>query len=104
MCGQLCVCVYVCMCVCVCVCVSPPLRLLITSSMIWTPYDWLNKFCSFCVVAIVGIVSRHGLSNESQPNKRKLALYKPSILFNSSLKWLYIKARRRASVIKVGEV
>ena len=93
-----CVCVYVCMCVCVFVCVrlcvfvcvyvcvSPPLRLLITSSMIWTPYDWLNKFYSFCVVAIVGIVSRHGLSNESQPNKRKLALYKPSILFNSSLK------------------
>ena len=99
-------CVHVCACmhVCMCVCVSPPLRLLITSGMIWTPYDWLNKFYSFCVVAVVGIVSRHGLSNENQPNKRKLALYKPSILFNSSLKWLYIKARRSTSVIKVGEV
>ena len=35
------VCVYVCVCVCVCVCVSP--RLLITSGVIWTPYDWLNN-------------------------------------------------------------
>ena len=33
--------------VCVCVCVCPPPRLLITSSMIWTPYDWLNNFYSF---------------------------------------------------------
>ena len=24
-------------------CVSPPPRLLITSDMIWTPYDWLNN-------------------------------------------------------------
>ena len=33
------------------VCVSA-LRLLITSSVIWTPYDWLNKFYSFYVVAV----------------------------------------------------
>ena len=32
-------------------CVSA-LRLLITSSVIWTPYDWLNKFYSFYVVAV----------------------------------------------------
>ena len=32
----LCRCLYVCMSVCVC----PPPRLLITSGMIWTPYDW----------------------------------------------------------------
>ena len=33
----MCVCVYVCICVCVFVC--PPLRLLITSCVIWTSYD-----------------------------------------------------------------
>ena len=32
-------------CLCVCLC-SPP-RLLITSGVIWTPYDWLNKFYDF---------------------------------------------------------
>ena len=74
MCGQLYVfvCVFVCVCaracvhVCECarmrVCVSPPLRLLITSGVIWNPYDWLNKFYSFCIVAVVGIVSRQALA------------------------------------------
>ena len=58
--------------------------------MIWTLYDWLNKFYSFCIAAVVGILSRHGLSiyvhHEDHPNKHKLALYKPSIYFNSSTK------------------
>ena len=40
------VCVFACVCVRVCVCVCPPPRLLITSGVIWTPYDWLNKFYS----------------------------------------------------------
>ena len=40
-------------CVCVCVCV----RLLITSGVICTPYDWLNKFNSFYMAAAVVIVS-----------------------------------------------
>ena len=30
-----CVCVFACVCVCVCVCVCPPLRLLITSGVMW---------------------------------------------------------------------
>ena len=46
-CVCICVCVCVCVCVCLCVCACPPLRLLITSGMIWTPYDWLNKGYSF---------------------------------------------------------
>ena len=45
------------------------------------------------VVAVVSIVSTHGLSIDAhrgtQPNRCKLALYKPSIHFNSSLKQLY---------------
>ena len=49
-----------CMCVYVCVCVCVLLRILIISGVIWTPYDWLNKFYSF-IAAIVGIVSRCGL-------------------------------------------
>ena len=41
--------------------------------MIWTAYDWLNKFYNFYMAAVVGIVSRRGLSIEvyrrNQPNK-----------------------------------
>ena len=49
------------MCVCVCVCVSLPSRLLITSGVIWAPYDWLNKFYSCYMATVVVIVNGHGL-------------------------------------------
>ena len=66
--------------VCVFECVFPP-RLLITSDVIWTPYDWSNKFCWFYMKTVVGIFSRYALRNEAccrnQPNKSKLALYTP---------------------------
>ena len=59
-------------------CVSA-LRLLIAKGVIWTPYDWINKFYSLYMAAVVGIVSRHGLSinahGRNQPNKSKLVLY-----------------------------
>ena len=42
-------------------CLCPPPRLLITSGMIWTPYDWLNKFYSFYMAAEVVISSGRGL-------------------------------------------
>ena len=32
-----------------------------TSGVIWTPYDWLNKFYSFYMAAVVVIGSGHGL-------------------------------------------
>ena len=55
----MCVCVCVCVCAsvraCVCVSVCLPLRLLITSGVIWTPYDWLNKFYS-CHMATVVVI------------------------------------------------
>ena len=38
--------VFVFVCACVCLYVCPPPRLLITSGVICTPYDWLNKFYS----------------------------------------------------------
>ena len=44
----------------VCVCVCPPLRLLITSGVMWCdidPYDWLNKFYGFYMATVVGIGS-----------------------------------------------
>ena len=47
--------------VCICVCVCPPPRLLITSGMIWTPYNWLNKFYSRYMAIIVVIINGHGL-------------------------------------------
>ena len=47
------VCGCVCICKCVCVCVPTPEA--ITIGMIWTPYDWLNKFYS-CYMAIVVII------------------------------------------------
>ena len=68
-CVCVCVCVYVCVCVCVCVCaricVSAP-RLLITSGVIWTSYDWLNKFYSFYMATAFVIVSRRGLRIEAR--------------------------------------
>ena len=76
------------MCACVCVCPHP--RLSITSGVIWTLCDWLNKFYSFCMAAIVGFVSicvlRIDAHCENKPKKCKLALYKLSIHFSSSLK------------------
>ena len=64
---------------CLCVCVSS-LRLLITSGVIWSPYDWLNKFYSFYMAAVVVIDDGHGLTVEAhrtnQRNKSKLSLYK----------------------------
>ena len=41
--------------------------------MIWTPYNWLNKFYSCYMATVVGIVGRHGLTIKlylrNQPNK-----------------------------------
>ena len=48
------------MCVFVCVYMCLPPRLLITSGVIWTPYDWVNKFYSY-MAALVSIVDGHGL-------------------------------------------
>ena len=49
------------MCACLCVYVCPPLRLLITSGVIWTLYDWVNKFYSCYMAALVGIVNGRDL-------------------------------------------
>ena len=53
------------MCVCVCVCVCPPPRQLITSGVIRTQYDWLNKLYSFYMAALIVIGSGHGLRIEA---------------------------------------
>ena len=56
-------------------------------------------FYSFYAAAVVSIISRNGLSIdkhcENQPNNYKLALYKPSIHFNNSIKWLYISSKMK---------
>ena len=78
----------------------------ITSGVIWTPYDQLNNIHSFHAEAVVSIISRCGLSidagHENQPNKHKLALYKPSIHLNSSLKQLYINSKMEPFSYKDG--
>ena len=61
-------CVFVCVCVCVCVYVCPPLRLLITSGVIQTPYDWLNKFYSHYMAIVVIIVNGRGLGIDKRHN------------------------------------
>ena len=74
------------------ICVCPLLRLLITIDMLLTP-DWLNKFysCYVYIAAVVGFISRHGLSIDACCEN--LTLYKPSVHFNSSLKRLYISIK-----------
>ena len=46
---------FVCACVRACVCLPP--RLLITSGVIWTQYDWLNKFYCCYMATVIDIVS-----------------------------------------------
>ena len=48
-------------CMRVCVSVRPPPKLLIISGVIWTPYDWLNKFYSFYMAPVIIIGGRRGL-------------------------------------------
>ena len=55
------VCMRACVCLRLCVCLPP--RLLITSGVIWTPYDWSNKFYGFYMAAVVDISSGHDVSN-----------------------------------------
>ena len=56
-CVHVCVCVCVCMCVCVYVCV--PLRLLITSGVMWC--DMLSKFYSCYMAIVLSIINGCGL-------------------------------------------
>ena len=49
-------CVCLCVCWCVFVCICPPLRLLITSGVMWTPYNWLNKFYKYYMATVVVII------------------------------------------------
>ena len=50
-----------CFCVDICMCVCPPPRLLITSGVMWTPCDWLNKFYSCIWHTVVIIINGRGL-------------------------------------------
>ena len=49
----------------------------------------LNKFYSFCMVAVVVIISKRGINIDAhhgnQPNKNKLVLFKALIHINSHL-------------------
>ena len=54
------------MCVFVCVCVCLPPRLLITSGVIWTLYNWLNKFYSCYMAIVVVIVNGRGLGIDTR--------------------------------------
>ena len=92
-----CVCTCVCLYLCLCLCPQSYKSLTVWCGMIWTPCDWLNKIYSFCMAAIVSIVSRCGLRNEvhirNQPNNIKLALYKPLLCFYSHLKQLWMSKK-----------
>ena len=63
-------CVDVCMCTCICVCVCPPLRLLITSSMILEHFSWIFQ-TQFSFVYIGGMENNGSIimNNESVASK-----------------------------------
>ena len=71
---------------CGCLCVCPLLMLLITSAMILTTYDWLNKSYSFYIATVVIVSGEYSLRIKAhfrnQPNKSKLPLYM-LLLFNT---------------------
>ena len=54
------------------------------------PYDWINEFYSFYMADLVGIINMRDLTitvrYTNQPNKSKLALYKPWIHSYSNFK------------------
>ena len=55
------------------VCLCMALRLPLTSGMMWTLYDWLNKLYSFYIATVDGMVNGCGLNidvrHRDQPNK-----------------------------------
>ena len=64
----------------VCVCMRLYVCVPLTSGVIWTPYDWLSKGCSFYVAGVIIISSGCALrieAHKNQPNKSKPSLYKP---------------------------
>ena len=78
--------------------------------MIWTPYDWLNKFYDFYIAGTIGIVSRcglnidtHGINNLMRVSQYCMSHY---FHFNSCLKQLYNVytwvTSWSTSIIKVG--
>ena len=62
--------------------------------MIWTVYDWLNKFYNFLMAAIVSIIIRSGLRikmhHKNQRNKTKMILYRPLFHIKGHLNQLHI--------------
>ena len=107
--------------VCVCVCLPP--RLAISSGVIWNwtchvksirkdeTYIYIYildplRYYSFCMAAIIDIVSRRGLRIEARcrnhPNKSKLSLYKPLLHLYSHLQQLYISNNTKRLSYKSG--
>ena len=91
------------MCVCMCMCVCPPLRLLITSGVIWTPCDWLNKLYSFYMAAVVIIVDGCGLTVEAHYIQIRVSYHCISHFFhfNIPLSSCTQATKQSSSVIKV---
>ena len=65
------------MCLCVCVCVYPSQRLLVTSGVIWTSYDWLNIGIALALMIVV--------YSRIQPDESMVPLYKSIRYYNINL-------------------
>ena len=73
--ASMCVCKCVQLCVCVCACVRGPLRLLISSDVMWHDmdlYDCLSKFYSFYMASVVVINSGHDLRIEAHRSNYRI--------------------------------
>ena len=96
---------------CVCVCVHPLSykKLVMWCGVIWTSYDWLNKFCNIYMAAIVGIISKHIALKlkcvvETNLIRVSYCCISCSFHFNSYLKQLYISNKTERFSYKVDVV
>ena len=74
--------------------VCPPPRLLITSGVMWTPYDWLNIFYSFLYIDVT--VNGRSLGIGTRVTRRRASVIRMDVAY------LNVRVSRRLKKSRVG--